>query len=89
MSPGTGLAHTPSPPHAPRLPPADTSFHHQIMQNRHLLHAVIITTVLPSAQRNSDESHADVVRGIDTKQYTFSTINTKSPAINPPSPGPK
>ncbi|XP_075978419.1 histone deacetylase 4 isoform X6 [Anticarsia gemmatalis] len=26
--------HTPSPPHAPRLPLADTSFHHQIMQNQ-------------------------------------------------------
>lgn len=24
--------HTPSPPHAPRLPAADTTFHHQIMQ---------------------------------------------------------
>lgn len=26
--------HTPSPPHAPRMPLADTSFHHQIMQNQ-------------------------------------------------------
>lgn len=26
--------HTPSPPHAPRLPIADTSFHQQIMQVR-------------------------------------------------------
>ncbi|CAB3227364.1 unnamed protein product [Arctia plantaginis] len=26
--------HTPSPPHAPRLPLAETSFHHQIMQNQ-------------------------------------------------------